>query len=272
MPVVSVVIPLYNKSPYIARALNSVLAQTFQDFEVIVINDGSTDGGAAVVKEFDDPRIRLIQQENRGVSAARNRGIEAARAELVAFLDADDEWLQQFLETIIKLRGRFPNAGAYATAIVISDKNTKKYIRYRSVPSSSWEGLIADYFGSSVVGDLILSSSSVAIPKNILYEMNGFAIDARWGEDLDLWGRIALRYPIGFSMSYCSIIYLTNKGIDQIYDRVTITEENPFLRSASIAIEENQSIFADRCYLMIYLDMIAVESALFNAIIGKREY
>ena len=75
VPAVSVVIPLYNKGPYIARALNSVLAQTFQDFEVIVVDDGSTDDGAEIVRGFKDLQIRLIQQKNQGVSAARNRGI-----------------------------------------------------------------------------------------------------------------------------------------------------------------------------------------------------
>ncbi len=107
-PEVSVVIPLYNKGLYIARALNSVLAQTFQDFEVILVDDGSTDDGAEVIGGVDDPRIQLIQQENLGVSAARNRGIEAARAELVAFLDADDEWLPCFLSKIIDLSDKYP--------------------------------------------------------------------------------------------------------------------------------------------------------------------
>lgn len=81
-----------------------------------MVDDGSTDGGMEVIKEFRDPRIRLIQQENRGVSAARNRGIEEARSELIAFLDADDEWLPLFIETILRLRSLYPNAGLYGTA------------------------------------------------------------------------------------------------------------------------------------------------------------
>ncbi len=96
MPLISVVIPLYNKEPYIKRAIDSILAQKIQDYEIIVIDDGSTDKSAEVVKSFPDPRIRLIQQENAGVSAARNRGIEEAKAELIAFLDADDEWTPIF--------------------------------------------------------------------------------------------------------------------------------------------------------------------------------
>ncbi|NLZ30356.1 MAG: glycosyltransferase family 2 protein, partial [Methanomicrobiales archaeon] len=116
MPEVSVVIPLYNKAPYIARALSSIIAQTRQDFEVIVIDDGSTDGGEEIVRGFDDPRIRVIRQENRGVSAARNRGIEAARADFIAFLDADDEWMPTHLGALLRLRGRYPRAGAYGTA------------------------------------------------------------------------------------------------------------------------------------------------------------
>ena len=92
---VSVIIPLYNKSQYIARTLDSVLAQTFQDYEVIVVNDGSTDDGPRIVRQYRDPRLRLVSQENRGLSGARNRGIAESRTDWVAFLDADDEWMPE---------------------------------------------------------------------------------------------------------------------------------------------------------------------------------
>jgi len=94
---------LYNMEKSIGRTLKSILMQTLQDFEVIVVDDGSTDDGAREVSKFDDPRICLIRQENQGVSAARSRGIREARSDLVAFLDADDEWLPTFLETILRL-------------------------------------------------------------------------------------------------------------------------------------------------------------------------
>lgn len=149
---VSVVIPFYNKGPYIVRALTSVLAQTLQDFEVIVVDDGSTDGGAGRVMGFGDPRNRLIRQENRGVSAARYRGIEAARAELVAFLDADDEWMPRHLEALLRLREKCPQAGAYGTAYLLkeSDSTVRAPSYSAATPPEPWEGLLSNYFRNAI--------------------------------------------------------------------------------------------------------------------------
>ena len=100
---VSVIIPLYNKAAHVGRALRSVSAQTFGDFEVIVVDDGSTDGGAGAVGLHADPRVRLVSQSNAGPGAARNRGAAEAGGEVLAFLDADDEWLPGFLEEGVRL-------------------------------------------------------------------------------------------------------------------------------------------------------------------------
>ena len=112
---ISVVIPLYNKKESVAHTLKCVLMQTYQDFEVVVVDDGSTDGSAEIVEGVDDGRIRLIRQENGGVSAARNRGIKEAKREYVAFLDADDEWKPEHLQTLVGLMEKYPQCGAYST-------------------------------------------------------------------------------------------------------------------------------------------------------------
>jgi len=228
MPAVSVVIPLYNKAPYIARALNSVLAQTFQDLEVIVVDDGSTDDGAMVVKGFKDPKIRLIQQKNQGVSAARNRGIEAAQTELIAFLDADDEWLPGFLETIVRLRMVYPDAGAYGTAYEVHFPGS---IIQRVYMKDEGERLLSSYFGALIdFGSNMFNSSSFAAPKEILVKVGGYPLGVKWNEDGTLWGKIALQFPIAYSPEICSVYhqYSANNSTE-IIDYL----ENPFLQYLS---------------------------------------
>lgn len=196
---VSVVIPLYNKAQYIQRALDSVLQQTVQTFEIIVVDDGSTDGGSEIVRMNTDPRIRLLQQKNAGVSVARNRGIATAQADLIAFLDADDAWKPAFLATVQRLRDRFPEAGIYATSYMIGKtKDLWVQPKIASIPNTPWEGIIPNYFKASL-DEPPFFTSSVAIPKGILADIGGFPIGVHRSEDLDVWLRVALKYPIAFS-------------------------------------------------------------------------
>ena len=234
-PAVSVVIPLYNKGPYIARALNSVLAQTSQDYEVIVVDDGSTDDGADVVKEFKDHRIRLIQQDNQGVSAARNRGIEAANADLIAFLDADDEWLPGFLGKIIDLRIKFPLAGIYATAFMKKSFNgIYRKQKFFNIPSGKWEGLIPSYFRSCAYGRSPIRSSNVAIPKIVFSDVGMFPVGKWWGEDSDMWGRIALKYPVAFCSVEYAIYHFDDRN--QATNLAKKTDMHPFVMNAQHAL------------------------------------
>ena len=269
VPAVSVVIPLYNKGPYIARALTSVLAQTFQDFEVIVVDDGSTDDGAAVVSGFDDPRIRLIQQENRGVSAARNRGIEAARAELVAFLDADDEWMAGHLEVLLRLRDNYPEAGAYGTAYLVKEKDSTIQIPSFGVemPQGPWEGLLPNYFKAAFPAPSPISSSVVAIPKCILNEMGGFNTNAWYGEDVDLWGRIALKYPIAFSWDGMAIYH--QEASNRACDKRKPIRGHPFVTSARNALQAGEVPPELKEDLLEYVASRQIQIALRNLEAGR---
>src|SRR5574344_715427 len=113
---ISVVIPLYNKERYIEKTIHSVLKQSFNKFEIVVVNDGSTDNSLAIVESIRDSRIRVFDQKNSGVSAARNRGIKEAKYDFIAFLDGDDEWLSNHLPIIANLIDKYPSCGVFATS------------------------------------------------------------------------------------------------------------------------------------------------------------
>jgi glycosyltransferase involved in cell wall biosynthesis len=196
----SVVIPLYNKERHIARAIQSVLNQSYGDFELVVVDDGSTDGGAHVVEAISDPRIRLVHEENAGASAARNRGIAESRADLIALLDADDEWLPDHLETLRRLSAEYPNCGIYAMAYEVVDARGSRKVHgvFDGIPKSPWEGIIPSYFRSATDAYPVWTSA-VAIPRRIFDSVGLFPVGVPRGEDVDMWCRIALKYPICYS-------------------------------------------------------------------------
>jgi glycosyltransferase involved in cell wall biosynthesis len=196
---VSAVIPLYNKVSHVQRAIDSVLAQTCGDWELIVVDDGSTDGSADVVRRNSDGRIRLVVQENGGVSAARNRGAAEAKCDLVAFLDADDQWQPDFLETVLKLRERFPQAAVWATAYaVIADNGESLCTEFPGTAGSDADGGLIDYFRSPGPW-MPVHASAVMVRRDSLAKAGGFPVGVRCGEDWDTWIRLALRYPIAWS-------------------------------------------------------------------------
>jgi glycosyltransferase involved in cell wall biosynthesis len=210
-PAVSVVVPLYNKASYITRCLESICLQTFDDFEVLVVDDGSTDGSGEIAGRMPDHRIRVISQRNAGEGAARNRGIAEARAGLVAFLDADDAWEPGFLEAVIRLSQRYPEAGLFATGY-------RRLMDTGEVKDTTLAGcndggtrLVRDYFCIAIQGNFV-TSSSVAVRSSVFQEIGTFAEGEPIGTDIDLWARIALRYPIGFDSRILAVYHSEAEG------------------------------------------------------------
>lgn len=204
---VSVVIPLFNKRNCIGRAIDSVLTQTVPCSEIIVVDDGSTDGGHHVVESIGDPRIFLFRQQNKGCSAARNRGIREAHGELIAFLDADDEWKPWFLEVIQNLRVKHANAGAYVTAYEVYEAEGCAYtFSFEGIPPAPWEGIIPNYFRSALRHNPMWTSA-VVVPKEVLTDVGEFITAPGLGEDTELWARIALRYRIAFSWRVSAVYH-----------------------------------------------------------------
>lgn len=204
----SVVIPVYNKGDYIKRCLTSVLSQTYQNFEIIIIDDGSTDDSISQIKEIQDSRIQIFQQENRGVSAARNRGIKEANHEWVAFLDADDEWLPRFLEEIHFLISNFPKSQVAGTGYFQISRKGDVKVNNISLPiNPGWNGYL-DNFPDSMRKGGPLSSSSFAATKQALFGAGLYPEGVGLSEDLSLYLRIAVNHNIAYSYIPLAIYHL----------------------------------------------------------------
>lgn len=195
MPFFSIVIPVYNKERFIAQTLKSVLNQTFLDFEIIIVNDGSTDNSEKQILAIRDNRIRYVSKKNEGVAIARNFGIEKATADFICFLDADDYWYPHFLETMHTYIMELPHQKVFASAIELETKKRRFPACYSFPKTSAFE--IVNFFDASHK-EAVLWTSSVAIHKEIFSQIGVFDEKLKISEDTDLWIRIGLRYEIVF--------------------------------------------------------------------------
>jgi glycosyltransferase involved in cell wall biosynthesis len=198
-PLISVVVPLYNKAETVLATVRSAVAQIDADFEIIVVDDGSTDGGAGLVRSLHLPRLRLIQQVNSGVSAARNRAILAAQGDWIAFLDADDLWSPHHLASLLK--------AVTESGVIAGFSNCRLQSRDcaplidRKFAAQKIDNFFS--FALSNGGYPIAASAMMALRVELL-AAGLFAAGVSTGEDIDMWCRLAFRGPFFYTATLCA--------------------------------------------------------------------
>lgn len=235
-PRVSVVVPLFNKAAYIGRALASIAAQTFSDYEVIVVDDGSADGGAERVAARGDPRLRCIRQLNAGPGSARNRGLAEARGEYIAFLDADDEWLPSYLARSVGLLDRLGERASSVSSAHIElpwgTSNASAYRRrgvanglFRATPRTS---------PRLIVTLLELISPCATVARTVAVRRWGGFFDRDrciYGEDTYLWLKFLFNEPIYINLEPLIVVHFEASQLSANLRGARPVE--PFLRDPS---------------------------------------
>lgn len=212
MPRFSIIIPVFNKEMFVAKTIKSVLSQTFSDFEIIVINDGSTDKSEAEILSITDERIRYFSKENEGVAVARNFGISKASADYICFLDADDFWFLHFLETMNEYIQKLSEEKVFACAIEIETNKKTFPAQYSFDQKSEFE--IVNFFEASQ-RETVLWTSSVCIHKEVLEKTGVFDEQLKVSEDTDLWIRIGLHYQVVFIWQILARYVFDEKSISR---------------------------------------------------------
>lgn len=192
-PIFSVIVPLYNKEREVESTLRSVLAQTYQPLEIVVVDDGSTDRSAEIVESLGSPLIRLIRQSNAGECAARNRAMSEARGEWFALLDADDEWKPEFLEEVAAMIEEWPDCGIYSTAFDIVSPTGR--VR-GNCPTE--RGVVDNFWRESMTRYVTIPSATV-LSRKAVEQLGGFPEGMKMGGDQWMWIKLASHYGVCFS-------------------------------------------------------------------------
>ena len=200
----SVVIPVYNKEKYVAQTLKSVVGQTYQNFEIIVVNDCSTDNSLGVVKAIDDSRIKTIEHsENKGLSASRNTGIKAAAHSFIAFLDADDHWDSSFLKTISKLIKKYPKESVFATHYRENYRGKIILPKSKLPTRTKGKSLVINDFFKVNLGRLILTQSCIVVHKTVFEQIGYYDENVTFAEDIDFFVRCFHTYDLAYFNNVC---------------------------------------------------------------------
>jgi glycosyltransferase involved in cell wall biosynthesis len=201
---VSIVIPLFNKVQTIHRTLVSIAKQIHSDYEVLVINDGSTDGSDEIVRKFKDNRFRLINKKNKGVSAARNDGIKKARYPLISFIDGDDEWLPEFLSNTLYLSEKYPEAGFFCANSLVCKLDKIYHPPLSNLKFNLKSDDVIDFFKLPIY---FANMSSLMVRKKSFEKAGLFNEKAFIFEDIDMLFRLGIHFPIAYSTKYLSVIH-----------------------------------------------------------------
>lgn len=202
---ISIVVPLYNKEKVVTKTLESVLRQTYTKYELLIVNDGSTDGSEKKVIDFIREKnlscwpIRIINQANGGVSAARNLGVQEATGDYIAFLDADDEWEHDYLKEMNTLIENYPECDVFASSYAFKEGINKNSVRLKNIKFSGQDGILDNYFQVASSGQPPLWTSAVIVTKKALLSVGGFPIGIKIGQDIITWAKLACQYKIAFT-------------------------------------------------------------------------
>lgn len=255
----SIIIPLYNKETFIENTIQSILDQTFQDFEIIIVNDGSTDGSEEKILQFEDSRIYYFSKKNEGASTARNYGIEKANSDFITFLDADDYWYPGFLKTMFENISKEPDQKVFSAAIEF-DTSKKTIPAQYSISKTNKDFQIVNYFKASLK-ETVLCTSCAVFHKTVFTEAGNFDIKIKSGQDTDLWIRIGLIYPVVFSSKILA---------RYVYDSESLSKNTKFIKEKMdfLKFEKAEKENSD---LKKFLDLNRFSLAIKSKLVGEKE-
>lgn len=192
----TVIIPAYNAEKFIMRSINSVLQQSFQNFEVIVVNDGSNDNTLGILKSLNDNKVRIINQDNKGVSVARNVGIEASVGEFICFLDADDEFLPNHFNVLLDMIKKYPDKDFFATRFCMSKRDNPDSVEKINVTNTT--AFYDDFVREMIKESEKICTGCVCIRRKMFEIYGTFVPGVKLGEDTDMWERIYVHTGVVF--------------------------------------------------------------------------
>lgn len=230
----SVIVPLYNKEQSVSSSIESILGQTYQDFELIIVDDGSTDESLAAVKKYDDDRIKIESQVNQGVSVARNRGAELAQSDYLAFIDADDMWHPSYLHVIAQMMELKPGSECYGTAWAAWSQNDE--IPKQEHVFDAGEVRFADFLSESL-DDVIVHIGSLVISRAAFMAVGGFPAGVKFFEDQDLNSKLAVRAPFVFYKT--PMMYYVRDAENRACSIRSVQEMPPFFTECEGMMQQN---------------------------------